>query len=238
MTAAVMLLALAVLVAPGPTAPGRLARLDRPPGLAAPTDRRRPGWLVPAAGLAAAVSVMAAVGGTVGVALGAVAGVLAGAAALRHVRRGPLPPSGLELAGAWELLAACLRAGLSAVIAVRAVATRLPAPASAQLERVADLLLLGADPTAAWTAAEGLPGAAGLVRAARRSATSGAGLADVAAAAASELRAAASDAAEAGAQRAAVAVAGPLGLCFLPAFLALGVVPVVVGLAEGLLARW
>ena len=71
-----------------------------------------------------------------------------------------------------------------AVVGVRAVAARLPAPASAQLERVADLLLLGAHPAAAWTAAEGLPGAAGLVRAARRSATSGAGLADVAAAAA------------------------------------------------------
>ncbi len=37
------------------------------------------------------------------------------------------------------------------------------------------------------------------------------------------------------ARRAAVLVTGPLGLCFLPAFLAVGVVPVVVGLARSLL---
>ena len=36
-------------------------------------------------------------------------------------------------------------------------------------------------------------------------------------------------------ERAAVLVAGPLGLCFLPAFVCLGVLPVVVGLADGML---
>ncbi|WP_335618081.1 hypothetical protein [Lentzea guizhouensis] len=44
-------------------------------------------------------------------------------------------------------------------------------------------------------------------------------------------RADAVDQAEAKAQRAAVAVAAPLALCFLPAFLCLGVLPVVLGLA-------
>ena len=44
-------------------------------------------------------------------------------------------------------------------------------------------------------------------------------------------RADAADRAEAKAQKAAVAVAAPLALCFLPAFLCLGVVPVVLGLA-------
>ena len=33
----------------------------------------------------------------------------------------------------------------------------------------------------------------------------------------------------------AVLVAGPLGLCFLPAFVCLGIVPVVIGLADGML---
>jgi pilus assembly protein TadC len=41
----------------------------------------------------------------------------------------------------------------------------------------------------------------------------------------------AGDAARAAAERAAVLIAGPLGLCYLPAFLCLGIVPVVVGLA-------
>ena len=36
-------------------------------------------------------------------------------------------------------------------------------------------------------------------------------------------------------ERASVLVAGPLGLCFLPAFVCLGVLPVVVGLADGML---
>jgi pilus assembly protein TadC len=37
--------------------------------------------------------------------------------------------------------------------------------------------------------------------------------------------------AAAAAERAGVLIAGPLGLCFLPAFVCLGIVPVVVGLA-------
>ncbi|MFE3028477.1 type II secretion system F family protein, partial [Nocardia tengchongensis] len=39
------------------------------------------------------------------------------------------------------------------------------------------------------------------------------------------------DAAAARAERAGVLIGGPLGLCFLPAFLCLGIVPVVLGLA-------
>ena len=41
----------------------------------------------------------------------------------------------------------------------------------------------------------------------------------------------ATHAAAAAAERASVLIAGPLGLCFLPAFVCLGVVPVVAGLA-------
>ena len=36
-------------------------------------------------------------------------------------------------------------------------------------------------------------------------------------------------------ERAGVAISGPLGLCFLPAFVCLGIVPVVIGLAGGVL---
>ncbi|MFD1151692.1 secretion system protein, partial [Saccharothrix hoggarensis] len=51
-------------------------------------------------------------------------------------------------------------------------------------------------------------------------------------------RAAVSDQAEARAQRAAVLVAGPLALCFLPAFLCLGVAPVVIGLVGDVGSEW
>ena len=53
--------------------------------------------------------------------------------------------------------------------------------------------------------------------------------------AAERARAASDAAALARAERAGVMVAGPLGLCFLPAFVCLGVVPVVLGLAGDIL---
>ncbi|MCW2777557.1 MAG: hypothetical protein JWN17_1282, partial [Frankiales bacterium] len=53
---------------------------------------------------------------------------------------------------------------------------------------------------------------------------------------AADARAEARSAAEQRARRAGVLAVAPLGLCFLPAFVLLGVVPVVVGLAGPLLA--
>ncbi len=52
------------------------------------------------------------------------------------------------------------------------------------------------------------------------------------------MREALTDIAEARAQRAGVLITAPLGLCFLPAFLVLGVAPVVIGLAGEVLPRW
>jgi hypothetical protein len=45
----------------------------------------------------------------------------------------------------------------------------------------------------------------------------------------------AGDEARAAAERAAVLIAGPLGLCYLPAFVCLGIVPVIAGLATDVL---
>ena len=59
----------------------------------------------------------------------------------------------------------------------------------------------------------------------------------MAATVAADVRAEAAEAVAARAERAGVLVAGPLGLCFLPAFLALGIAPVVIGLAGPLLER-
>ncbi len=128
-------------------------------------------------------------------------------------------------AAAWDLLAACLKAGLPVPTAIQAVGIT-------ELSQVAELLRLGADPVTAWAPALGHPATAPLARAARRTARSGAALARQAAELAGRTRAEAMNDAEAEAQRAAVAVAAPLALCFLPAFLCLGVVPVVLGLAD------
>ncbi len=140
----------------------------------------------------------------------------------------------LALAGAWELLAACLRAGLPVPTGVRAVAEGLDAPAGPALRRTAELLALGADPVQAWQPALECTATARLARAAQRSGRSGTALAESLTRLAAAVRAGAREQSEARAQRAGVLIAGPLGLCFLPAFLAIGVVPVVIGLAAGL----
>jgi len=141
-------------------------------------------------------------------------------------------------ASALDLLAACLRAGLPVAAAARAVAPAAPAALGATLHRAADLLALGADPPAAWRRAARASGSAdveALARLAGRSARSGAALAGAVAELAGQCRDGAADAAAARAERAAVLIGGPLGLCFLPAFVCLGIVPVVIGLATRVL---
>jgi pilus assembly protein TadC len=72
---------------------------------------------------------------------------------------------------------------------------------------------------------------------ARRSAESGVRLARGFEVLADELRADSRAAAAARAQRAGVWAIAPLGLCFLPAFACLGIVPVIVGIAHGVLSQ-
>jgi len=174
---------------------------------------------------------------------GAVPAVAVAAAVLwwahRSLARRPVERTDpLALAAGWDLLAEGMRAGLPLVATVRAVAAELTGPAAGVLREVAGLLELGADPAAAWEPALHHPGTAELARAARRTARTGSALADVAADAAAEARKAVSDRAQAQAERAAVWITAPLGTCFLPAFLCLGVVPVVAGMLQRLTAAW
>lgn len=237
-TAAVLALAAAVLLGGGSGGRARLRGISRgTPGPAA-EGPVRPAWIA-LGGLAVAAVVWATVGGT----SGAIAGTVTGAAVVAAVRRlaGPRErdeAEPAELAACWELVAVCLQAGLPVAVAVAAAAERLAGGTGGGLRRVAGLLTLGADHSAAWEAAEAVPGLATFARAAGRSAATGAALAEVARAEGARLRAGLADTAQARAQRAAVLITGPLGLCFLPAFLVLGIAPVVIGLAEEALARW
>jgi pilus assembly protein TadC len=122
--------------------------------------------------------------------------------------------------------------------AARAVASCGPPELGGLLCRAADLLALGADPATAWAEPEERLDRQGraMLRLARRSASSGAALADGVAELAVESRQEAIHAAAAAAERAGVVIAGPLGACFLPAFACLGVVPVVAGLATEVFA--
>ena len=154
----------------------------------------------------------------------------------KRVNRAVVDP--VQLAATWDLLAACLLAGLPVSAAIRAVAVGAP-PASAQaLHATADLLALGADPITAWAPSLAEESTAPLARSARRTARSGAALASAATALADQTRTNAMDMIEAKAQRAGVLITGPLGLCFLPAFFCLGVIPVIIGLAGKLLTHW
>jgi pilus assembly protein TadC len=142
----------------------------------------------------------------------------------------------LRLAAGLDLLASCLRAGLPVQAAIRAVTSSTPAHVAAALLSTADLLGFGAEPVDAWAPVRACAEIAELARAATRTARSGTALAAVAADLSARLRAGLADRAEAKAQRAGVLITAPLGLCFLPAFFCLGVVPVVLGLAGRLTA--
>ncbi|MCW2560566.1 MAG: Flp pilus assembly protein TadC [Mycobacterium sp.] len=143
----------------------------------------------------------------------------------------------LAVASSLDVFAACLASGMAVATAAAATGPSAPHPLAGVLVRAADLLTLGADPVTAWTSS-GRPSdqrVEALLRLARRSASSGTALAQAVAELAEQSRLDAGDAAQAAAERAAVLIAGPLGLCYLPAFLCLGIVPVVVGLAGDVL---
>ncbi|WP_373938749.1 type II secretion system F family protein [Rhodococcus qingshengii] len=149
----------------------------------------------------------------------------------------PDKPDPLAVAASLDLLGACLRAGLPVSAAITAMASTAPKPMADSLRRVADLLALGADPDAAWSEAALDPDTEALARMARRSARSGSSLSSSMAELAERSRGDAEDLAAAAAERAGVLISGPLGLCFLPAFIALGIVPVVIGLATTVLGN-
>ncbi|WP_341868020.1 type II secretion system F family protein [Amycolatopsis circi] len=129
------------------------------------------------------------------------------------------------------MLAACLRAGMPVPTALEAVAPGAPPVTENALHATANLLALGADPVPSWASTRARPGFAELAVAATRTARSGAALASTADDLARRIRDGLGVEAEERAERAGVALALPVGLCFLPAFFALGVLPVVLGLA-------
>lgn len=200
--------------------------------------RRLRGWL-PLVGAAGAG--WALVGGGTGVLVGAGA-----ALALWHwQRRRPgtaadaRGPDGAEAARqlplAADLLAACIAAGAGPVAAARAVGDALGGPVGDALARGAAEVRLGGEPGEAWRELGAMRGASAMARLLGRADESGLPAAGPVAHLAEQARADRARETTARARRAAVAVTAPVGLCFLPAFIAVGVLPVVIGLAGGVL---
>ncbi|MFD3536282.1 type II secretion system F family protein [Streptomyces sp. NPDC058664] len=171
---------------------------------------------------------------------GLAAGLLVAAGARQVAARRASPPADGEEAArhlplAADLLAACASAGAGPGEAAEAVGRSLGGPLGERLTRTAAELRLGGEPAEVWRRFGAIPGAAGLARCMERAGSSGAPAAEAVARHAAALRSARARAAEARARRAQVLISAPVGLCFLPAFLAVGVAPVVIGLATGLL---
>ncbi|GAA4551523.1 type II secretion system F family protein [Amycolatopsis samaneae] len=140
----------------------------------------------------------------------------------------------LRAAATLDLLAAGLRTGLPVPVALEAVSGTAPPGQADALRSAAGLLALGAEPAEAWQAVRATPGLGDLAVAAVRTARAGTALASAAGELAQRLRDGLGAEAEERAERAGVVLALPVGLCFLPAFFCLGVVPVVLGLATRL----
>lgn len=150
-------------------------------------------------------------------------------------RDGPAAqPRAHDIATQIEFYAACLDAGLPTAAAATAV-SQIATPATrAHWSHVAALLTLGVPAQAAWVGVEHIPGLEELARIARHSESTGAAVAAAARRIATRLRDTALDDATARAERASVLVAIPLTTCFLPAFLVLGLAPVIISLASTL----
>ncbi|HET9517037.1 MAG TPA: type II secretion system F family protein [Actinoplanes sp.] len=133
-----------------------------------------------------------------------------------------------DLPLAADLLAACLRAGAPVDRASSAVGEALGGPLGERLAQVARSLRLGGTSAEAWAHLADVGGAERIIAAAVRSSSSGGALAGALTRLADDLRSDRNVAAQAAAQRAGVLIVLPLGLCFLPAFLLAGLVPVVV----------
>ncbi|MEV6248302.1 type II secretion system F family protein [Streptomyces sp. NPDC051742] len=211
--------------APAPRAVKSLAGLPRWAGH----------WLAPLAGVGLGWALFGGFGGLL-------AGVLV-AAGVRRSEAGGSASSVVDddeeaarhLPLAADLLAACASAGAGPGEAAEAVGRSLGGPLGERLTRTAAELRLGGEPAEVWRRFGAIPGAGGLARCMERAGSSGAPAAEAVARHAAALRSARARTAEARARRAQVLISAPVGLCFLPAFLAVGVAPVVIGLATGLL---
>ncbi len=233
------------LLCTGPPHPGgRVQRLaggrSRGP-VAAGADRGRDSELSATARrlavVAAAIATGVTLSGPIGWVLAAVVGVgvhvwisrrgdrvaAARAAALRR-----------SLPLALDLIAAALSSGTTVGAAVELAAQGVGQPLDRVLVEVVTALRLGAGPDEAWRGVLSEPAVQSLGRLAVRSAESGAAMASACRELSGHSRDALVVEARVAIGRAGVLCVLPLALCFLPAFVLVGIVPVVVGLLRSL----
>lgn len=133
-----------------------------------------------------------------------------------------------DLPTALDLMVAALSVGRPPVTAFALAADATPDPLGAELAVVAGRLAIAADPETVWHAVADDPALAPVGRAFRRASTSGMPVAEIVAGVAAELRRERAARLRELGQRVGVRTAAPLGLCFLPAFFLIGIVPTLV----------
>ncbi len=139
-----------------------------------------------------------------------------------------------DLPGLVQLLAAALETGCDVGEALRLVCDACPGPASDALAAVPPRLALGLPPVQAWQPVLDDPRLAPLGRALVRAGRSGASVTQEVVRLADELARTSRATVEERARSVGVKAAVPLGLCLLPSFVLIGVVPLVVSLLESL----
>jgi Flp pilus assembly protein TadB len=236
LSAALLVLSALAVAAPSTaeTAAGRLIRLKRPRDGLAPGKARHTWRFSAPTGASAAAAGAAAL--LLGWPAGLIAGPLVFAAcrtALRRLMAQGHRPEPIRIdAFAAELVATCLDAGATPAAALEAAGANLASSVGDALVRAGRALAAGA------TAPEALPDdgpLAPLAAVFRRSSRTGSAMSEQLIGIAAQLRADEQYERLAKAHRVGVLSALPLGLCLLPAFLLLAVVPAVIGLGNGLL---
>jgi len=191
-------------------------------------------WLLALSGGVGALTFLGGLGGAVVAPIAAaVTWVAVGRIEPAEVRRAR-ERAARDLPHVVRLLGVALTAGAPPADALEIVADALPGPASERLRPVAVRLRLGADPAAGWAVLGADPALAPLGRALARAEDGGVSVATSVARLADDLAAGTRAEVERQARAVGVKAAAPLGLCLLPAFLLIGIVPLVGGLLTSL----
>lgn len=227
--AVVLAAAAAVWLASAPALRVRERRGPRPTGARPDLLRRGRVWWSLSAGLGAAVFVPPVLAVPAFVLAGGACWVVAGRTEPAAVRR-DRETAARELPHLVGLLGSALRAGLPPDRALRAACEALPGPAADRLQHTLARLSLGMDPETVWRELGDDLVLGRLGRSLVRAHRSGASVAGAVDRLAEELDRLRRGAAEDAARTVGVRAAVPLGLCLLPAFLLLGVVPTVAAL--------
>jgi len=191
-------------------------------------------WRLPCAllaGTGAAVVLGGPAAPVAGLTVGGVTWVVAGRIEPRSVRL-RREEVRRDLPHVVTLFAAALRSGAAPGAAIELVARALPGAAADQLAPVAARLALGGDPLVVWSTLANDPAIGPLGRTMGRAHRSGAPIVAAVERLSEELARRSRADVEDRARTVGVRAAVPLGVCLLPAFLLLGIVPLVAGLAR------